>query len=55
MNEESGGRWVILGEKPDGGEFYWMFLCLQYGRDWKQQGLEREGRSPEEIKAPLDK
>ena len=55
ITEESGGRWVILGEKADGGGFDWMFLCLQCVRDWKQRVLEREGRSPDEIKAALDR
>ena len=53
--EESAGRWVILGEKPNGEGFDWIFLCIQCVRDWKQRGLEREGRSSEEIREALDK
>ena len=52
---ENAGRWVILGEKADGGGFDWMFLCIKCLRDWKQRGLEREGYAPEDIKAMLDK
>ena len=52
--DEIAGYWVILGEKPDGDGFDWMFLCLPCVRDWKRRGLEREGHATADISTMLD-
>ena len=51
--EEAKGRWVILGVKEDG--FEWIFMCIQFVRDWRKRGLEREGYSIRNVKETLDK
>ena len=58
--DEARGRLIIL-EQDDpvaGGEetrFNWSFLCIQCIRDWRERGLKRQGLSPGEVLAHLDK